>query len=213
MSIFQHLLYGIRQDEVVGDNRYKVQVACANIIAGVNGSHSATWRNYIENEEMRLVDMIFIALNFRTDALALDSNPIFASDHAKKLFLDIIFVRHFIVYRTVVYRKPQVARTDNVFKFVFQQPPLMPYQGEGSRATIDFLGDNIRLFVVLHLRHILNSGFVCLRDEIWEAALLLGFTKENTSELFEAHEPRRMPLLMWQRIVFCVHSGSILLNS
>lgn len=120
MGIFQHLLYGIRQDEVVGNNWYKIQVACTNIIAGINGSHSAMWRDYIENEEMRLVDMIFIALNFRTDALTLDCNPIFVSDHTKKLFLNIIFFRYFIIYRTVVHRKLQVARTDNIFKFVFQ---------------------------------------------------------------------------------------------
>lgn len=89
----------------------------------------------------------------------------------------------------------------------------MPNQCEGGRATIDFLGDNIRLFVILHLRHILNSGFVCLRDKIWEAALLFVRSKKNTSKLFEAHEPCRIPLFLWQRIFFCVHCGDILLNS
>jgi len=38
----------------------------------------------------------------------------------------------------------------------------MPDKSKGRGTSIDLLGDDVRLFVFLHMRDILNTGFVSL---------------------------------------------------
>lgn len=111
---------------------------------------------------MRLLHLVFVALNLRSNTFALNSDPFLAANHATKLFLDLVLIRYLPVDRTVGQGQTQVARTNNILEVVLTKPPFVPDKCECAGAPVDLFRDDIRRLVFLHMRHILNASFICL---------------------------------------------------
>lgn len=214
MCVIKHFLYSIGQREIRILNRYEVQIAGAHIVSRVNGIHAAIGRNDVKDKEVRLLHLVFVALDLRANTFALNGDPFLAANHAAKLLLDLVFIRYLPVDGTVGERQTQVAGTNDILEVVLTEPPLVPDKCERTGAAVDLFRDDIRRLVFLHARHILNAGFICLGQEFREAAFLFGFAEEDSAEQFEAHEPARILLLRFgQRIAFSVHGWFVLLDT
>ena len=214
VCVVEHFLYCIRQREIRILNGDKVQIAGAHIVSRVDGIHATIGRNDVEDKEVRLLHLVFVSLDLRTNTFALNGDPFLAADHAAKLLLDLVFIRYLPVDGTIRERQTQIAGTNDILKVVLTEPPLVPDKCECTRAAVDLLRDDIRRLVFLHVRNILNAGFICLGQEFREAALLFGFAEEDSAEQFEAHEPARILLLrLGQRIAFSIHGWFVLLDT
>lgn len=214
VCVVEHFLYGIWQREIRVLNGNKVQVAGAHIVSRVDGIHATIGRDDVKDKEVRLLHLIFVALDLGANTFALNSDPFLAANHAAKLLLDLVFIRYLPVDGTVGERQTQVAGTNDILKVVFTEPSLVPDKCECTGAAVDLFCDDIRRLVFLHVRHILNTGFICLGQEFREAALLFGSAEEDSAEKFEAHEPARILLLrLGQRIAFSIHGWFVLLDT
>lgn len=212
VCVVKHFLYGIGQREIRILNRHEVQIAGAHIVSRVDGIHATIGRDDVEDKEVWLLHLVFVALDLRANTFALNSDPFLAANHAAKLLLDLVFIRYLPVDGTIGERQPQVAGTNDILKVVLTEPSLVPDKCECTGAAVDLLRDDIWRLVFLHVRHILNAGFICLGQEFREAALLFGFAEEDSAEQFEAHKPARILLLrLRQRIAFSIHGWFVLL--
>ena len=214
MGVVEHFLYGIGQREIRILNGDKAQVTGAHTVSRVDGIHATIGCDDVKDKEIRLLYLVFVALNLGANTFALNSNPFLAAYYAAKLLLYLVFIRYLPIDGTVGERQTQVAGTNDILEVVFTEPPLVPNKCECAGAAVDLLRDDIRRLVFLHARHILNADFICLGQEFREAALLFGFAEEDAAKQFEAHEPARILLLrLGQRVAFSIHGWFVLFDA
>lgn len=105
VGVVEHFLYGVGQRKIRILNRHEVQIAGAHIVSRVDGIHSPIGRNDVENKEVWLLHLVFVALNLGANAFALNGDPFFAADHAAKLLLDLVLIRYLPVDGAIVERQ------------------------------------------------------------------------------------------------------------